>query len=96
MEVDIMATEIKVWQIVDDKLELIGTTMIETGRKETEDLEKWIKNNPSILGQDILIIGEQVSTKSGTIDFLGIDKSGNLIIIELKEINFQERFYHKL
>jgi len=79
-----MATEIKVWQIVDDMLELIETTMIETGRKETEHLEKWIKSNPSILGQDILIIGEQVSTKSGTIDFLGIDKSGNLVIIELK------------
>ena len=79
-----MATEIKVWQIDDDKLELIETTMSETGRKETEDLEKWIKSNPSILGQDILIIGEQVSTRSGTMDFLGIDKSGNLIIIELK------------
>ncbi|MHA1877867.1 MAG: hypothetical protein ACTSUC_15605 [Promethearchaeota archaeon] len=79
-----MATEIKVWQIVNDKLELIETTVVETGRKETEDLEKWIKSNPPILGQDILIIGEQVSTRSGTTDFLGIDKSGNLIIIELK------------
>jgi len=79
-----MATEIKVWQIVNNKLELIETTMVETGRKEVEDLEKWIQSNPLILGQDILIIGEQVSTKSGTIDFLGIDKSGNLIIIELK------------
>jgi RecB family endonuclease NucS len=36
------------------------------------------------LGQDILIIGEQVPTKSGIIDLLGIDKSGDLIIIELK------------
>jgi len=29
------------------------------------DLEKWIKYNPIILGQDILIIVEQVRTKSG-------------------------------
>jgi hypothetical protein len=79
-----MATEIKVWQIIDNKLELIETTMVKTERKETEDLEKWIKSNPSILGQDILIIGEQIPTKSGIIDFLGIDKSGDLIIIELK------------
>ncbi|MHA1330680.1 MAG: endonuclease NucS domain-containing protein, partial [Candidatus Hodarchaeales archaeon] len=79
-----MTTEIKVWQIVDSNLELIETTMIETGRRETEDLEKWIKSNPLILGQDISIIGEQVPTKSGSIDFLGIDKSGNLVIIELK------------
>jgi len=79
-----MATEIKVWQIINGKLELIQTSMIETGRKETEDLEKWTKSNPFILGQDILIIGEQVPTKSGVMDFLGIDKSGNLVIIELK------------
>ena len=79
-----MATEIKVWQIVNGNLELIETTMIEAGRKETEDLEKWIKNNPLILGQDILIIGNQVPTKAGLIDFLGIDKLGNLIVIELK------------
>ena len=79
-----MATEIKVWQIVDDKLELVETTMVEAGRKETENLEKWIKTNPIILGRDLLIIGEQVSTKSGPMDFLGIDKSGNLVVIELK------------
>ena len=79
-----MATEIKVWQIINGKLQLIETTMIEAGRKETEDLEKWIKSNPLILGEDILIIGEQVPTKSGLIDFLGIDKSGNLVTIELK------------
>jgi len=78
-----MATEIKVWQIVNDNLELIETDMEQTGRREA-DLENWIKNNPQILGQDILIIGNQVSTKAGKIDLLGIDKEGNLIIIELK------------
>jgi RecB family endonuclease NucS len=36
------------------------------------------------LGQDILIIGKEIPTKSGRIDLLGIDKSGDLIIIELK------------
>lgn len=80
-----MATEIKVWQIDNGELELIETTMSKAGRNETEDLENWIKNHPEILGEDILIIGEQVPTKSGRIDLLGIDKSGNLIIIELKK-----------
>lgn len=78
-----MVTEIKVWQIVNDKLQPIETTMSKAERKE-EDLEKLIKSNSLILGEDILIIGEQVPTKSGLIDFLGIDKSGNLVIIELK------------
>ncbi|MCL0106472.1 endonuclease NucS [Peptococcaceae bacterium] len=79
-----MATEIKVWQITNGKLEPIEITMVEAGRKETEDLEKWIKSSLQILGEDILIIGEQVPTKSGSMDFLGIDKSGNLVIVELK------------
>jgi ribosomal protein S24E len=78
-----MATEIKVWQIVKDELKPIETVLKEGERRE-EDLEKWIKQHPSILGEDILIIGEQVSTKSGRIDFLGIDKLGNLVVIELK------------
>ncbi len=83
-----MATEIKVWQIINGKLEPIEITMVEAGRKETEDLEKWIKSNPQILGEDILIIGEQVPTKSGSMDFLGIDKSGNLVVVEMKRDRF--------
>ncbi len=77
-------TEIKVWQIVNGNLEAIETSMIDAGRKEANDLEKWIKTNPIILGEDVLIIGEQVQTKSGPADFLGIDKFGNTIIVELK------------
>lgn len=79
-----MTTEIGVWEIIDGKLESIEVSLAQAGRREVQDLEKWIKHNPIILGQDILIIGEQVRTKSGPLDLLGIDKSGNLIIIELK------------
>lgn len=79
-----MTTEIGVWEIIDGKLESIDVSLAQAGRREVQDLERWIKNNPIILGQDILIIGEQVRTKSGPLDLLGIDKSGNLIIIELK------------
>lgn len=78
-----MATEIGVWQIIDGKLEYIDVSMVDTGNME-KDLEKLIKETPEILGQCISIIGEQVRTKSGPLDFLGIDKSGNLIVIELK------------
>lgn len=79
-----MSKEIKTWEIVDGELKSISSTLAENGRKETEHLEKWIKTKPEILGNDILIIGEQVYTKSGPLDFLGIDNNGNLVIIELK------------
>lgn len=79
-----MATRIKTWEIVDDELKETVESMPEAARKEKEHLEKWIKTNPKILGEDILIIGEQVYTKSGPLDFLGIDNSGNAVIVELK------------
>ncbi len=79
-----MATEIKTWQIVNGKLTAISSSLADNGRKERDDLEQWIKSNPEILGNDIAIIGEQVQTKSGPLDFLGIDRYGNLVIVELK------------
>jgi len=79
-----MSTEIKTWEIIAGELKPISSTLTENGRKESEHLEKWIKTKPDILGNDILIIGEQVYTKSGPLDFLGIDNNGNLVIVELK------------
>jgi len=79
-----MATEIKTWEIIDGRLNSIDTTLAENNRKETEHLENWIKTKPEILGSDILIIGEQVYTKSGPLDFLAIDNNGNIVIVELK------------
>lgn len=79
-----MATEIKTWEIVNEELSLVNSRLSDNQRKEREDLEKWIKTNPEILGEDILIIGEQVATKSGYLDFLGIDRTGNTVIVELK------------
>ncbi|QKG80963.1 PDDEXK family nuclease [Tenuifilum thalassicum] len=79
-----MATEIKTWEIINGELKEINNSLAENGRKEKDDLEKWLKTNPKILGEDILIFGEQVWTKSGPLDYLGIDNSGNLVIVELK------------
>lgn len=79
-----MATRIQTWQIIDGQLQQIETTLSEVGRTETYDLEKWVASNPSIIGQDIMIIGRQVQTSSGPLDLLAIDKSGTLVIVELK------------
>ncbi|CAH9018676.1 endonuclease NucS domain-containing protein [Candidatus Nitrosacidococcus sp. I8] len=79
-----MTTEIKTWEIINGELVEIDTSLTKQGRKEKDDLEKWIKTSPKILGEDILLIGEQVWRKSGPLDYLGIDNQGNLVIIELK------------
>ncbi|NLT49191.1 MAG: DUF91 domain-containing protein [Clostridiales bacterium] len=79
-----MGTEIKTWQIVDGKLSPLRTNLKNEGRTEPYDLEPWIASHPDIIGDDIAIIGRQVMSKSGPIDLLGIDRSGNLVIIEIK------------
>jgi len=79
-----MGTEIKTWQIIDGKLTSVDTALKDEGRRETYDLEPWLASNPEIIGPEIMIIGRQVMTKSGPIDLLGVDKSGNTVIIEIK------------
>jgi hypothetical protein len=79
-----MASEIKSWLIVDGKMLPVQSSLPENRRKEREDLERWIQSNPSILGDDIALIGEQVQTSAGPMDFLGVDSSGNIVIVELK------------
>jgi hypothetical protein len=79
-----MGTEIKSWQIIDGKLVAIDSALKNEGRTEPYDLEPWLASNPEIIGSDIMIIGRQVMTKSGPIDLLGIDRSGNTVTIEIK------------
>lgn len=48
-------------------------------------LEDWVCGDPSIVADDVMLIGRQVTTARGTtLDLLGIDTDGNLVIIELK------------
>ena len=80
-----MATATKIWEIFDGGLKSINTSLSEEGRTESGDLEKWIESNPEIIGDDISIIGRQVRLLSGSIiDLLGVDKDGDLVVIELK------------
>ena len=49
-------------------------------------LQDWIANDPTLLGQDLLVIGREVPTVNrGRIDILALDQEGNLYIIELKK-----------
>jgi uncharacterized protein (DUF433 family) len=79
-----MMKQIKTWQIVQGKLELLDSTLAEAGRREPYDLESWIASNPEIVGPDLVIVGRQVSTQSGPLDLLAVDRGGNTVIIELK------------
>lgn len=52
-----------------------------------KDLEDWFESNPIVLtdGEPALIIGRQVNTEGGgTIDLLGLDAEGAVLVVELK------------
>lgn len=55
--------------------------------KERQDLQEWIVSNPSILGEELLIIQKEFADFASTnerLDLLALDKKGNLVIIENK------------
>jgi hypothetical protein len=77
-----MAEEVRIWQV--DKADALTEIKRSTLDREAR-IEKWIISDVSLLSPDLLIIGEQVKTGSGgLIDLLCIDRSGNLVIVELK------------
>lgn len=80
-----MAAEIQAWEIVQGQLKPLNTTLIREGRMEALDLEEWISSDPSIIRPGLKVIGRQVLTRSGPLDLLAIDTSGNLVVIELKQ-----------
>ncbi|MGA2345741.1 MAG: endonuclease NucS domain-containing protein, partial [Candidatus Sulfotelmatobacter sp.] len=71
----------KLYQINGRELVPIGRT-----RLETEDqLQEWIARDPRLIGMDVLVLGREVFTDfDGRIDILGLDRDGNLVIIECK------------
>ncbi len=70
-------------------VQLEETTFSTEKLMEPQNIETWIRKNPSILSEsdeeDITIIGEQkTSLTMKRLDLLGVDKFGNTVIAELK------------
>lgn len=55
--------------------------------RERDHLQEWIANDPSSLGEELLIIQKEFNGFNDTnerLDLLALDKLGNLVIIENK------------
>jgi alkylated DNA nucleotide flippase Atl1 len=55
--------------------------------EELKDIERWIKREPEILGEEIRILASQFSNWNKTSDrpdLLGLDRAGKLVVIEIK------------
>lgn len=55
--------------------------------KERFDLQEWVLNTPSLLGEDLLVITtefDRFDRTSERLDVLAVDRKGKLVLIELK------------
>ena len=77
-----MSDEIRVWEVTaDDSLREIAQTKLDL---ETR-LAKWLRKDISILGDNLLVIGQEVETDfGGFIDLLCLDENGDGVVVELK------------
>lgn len=79
-----MATEIKIWEIVGNKIAPLKEASLADSHRES-DLETWITEKPEILGEDLLVIDRQREVPGvGRLDLLCVDAVGRLAIVELK------------
>jgi len=54
-----------------------------------KEIEDYLEKHIQVLDKDIFIIGRQVPTTSKTIiDLMGLDRDGNVVIIEIKKRSF--------
>lgn len=85
-----MSTRIDIWQVRSDGSVRPATcSMASGGFDEPSDLQSWIRQTPELLGEDLLIIGEQVTAGrtedvGGRLDFLALDRNGDVVVVELK------------
>ncbi len=54
---------------------------------ERKHIEEWIRTNPEMLGEDLLVVSiefDRFTNSNDRLDILALDRSGNLVVIELK------------
>jgi hypothetical protein len=77
-----------IYQVSPDRLEKIEeTTFDAAGLFERSDLQRLLRDQIEIISPDTLIIAEEFGEWDDSkrrIDLLGLDKSGNLVVFELK------------
>ena len=57
------------------------------GFQERYDIQEWVAKDPSVLGEELLIIAKEFSAFDKTnerADLIALDRNGKLVIIELK------------
>lgn len=77
-----------IYELAKDTLIRVEPTSFEAERlKERQDIQRLLRTNIEAISPDTLVIAEEYGhfvESNRRIDLLGIDKSANLVVIELK------------
>ncbi len=68
-----------------DRIEEVDFGLL--GIRERRDIQEWVAANPSILGENLMVITKEFSGFDRTnerLDLLAVDEDGKLVVIELK------------
>jgi len=77
-----MPIKMALWKIKDEKLHPVASKPLNS----EEMLEDWLADDISMVSEDLLVIGRQVSSDlGGMIDLLAINRNGDLAVLELKK-----------
>ena len=90
-----MPSEMLVFAVAEDRLScapMPATQLATLGIFETSHLERWVVEHPEVLGDNVRIVTTQYGkwpSDSGDLakerlDILGLDSSGQLVVVELK------------
>lgn len=59
----------------------------ELGARELQDIERWLKQDPGLMGEDLKVIASQLTGFDKTKDrpdLLALDRQGRLVVVEIK------------
>ena len=73
--------DIQIWSINGKQ----AVELNQASQMESENLlEDVLVRNPSLLMEDLILVGRQTPTEGGPLDLLGVDGDGRLVVFELK------------
>lgn len=75
-----------IWRVTDEGPKRVARSSLRKERLLEEKLEGWIAADPSILGENLLLVGRQVTVPevNDRLDLLALDAQGNAVVIEVK------------
>ena len=72
---------------------VVADTFVDLDVWERQHVQQWVTDSPEILGEELLVVSvefDRFKNSKDRLDILAIDRSGNLVVVELKRTSFGE------